>query len=117
MTPAVVHRIGIVAKARLQAAAEHLVQAAGWLDARRIEAVFDPDSAALAATAGAVGHFKVLDKDQMVRHADMVLVLGGDGTLLGMAGRIGQAGTNIPILGVNFGSLRVLTDVTLPEVY
>ena len=48
-------RVGIVAKARLQAAAEHLVQAAGWLQARSIEVCFDPDSAALASAAGAAG--------------------------------------------------------------
>ena len=44
-------------------------------------------------------------------------MLGGDGTLLGMAGRIAQAGSDIPILGVNFGSLGFLTEVTLPEIY
>lgn len=110
-------RIGIVAKTRLQAAAEHLVQAAGWLEARNIEPVFDTDSAALARTAGGSPRYNVLDKDQMPSHVDMVLVLGGDGTLLGMAGRIGQAGVDIPILGVNFGSLGFLTEVTLPEMY
>src|SRR5438067_2243416 len=79
-------RVGIVAKTRLQAAAQHLVQAASWLEARKIEPVFDPDSAALAETAGAAGRFKALDKDALAAQVDMVLVLGGDGTLLGMAG-------------------------------
>jgi NAD+ kinase len=110
-------RIGIVAKRQLQAAAEHLVEAAAWLEARHIEAVFDTDSAALARTAGGSGHYTVLDKDQLPSQVDMVLILGGDGTLLGMAGRIGQAGLDIPILGVNFGSLGFLTEVTLPEMY
>jgi NAD+ kinase len=110
-------RVGIVAKTRLQAAAEHLAQIASWLESRHIEAVFDPDTAALAKTAGAKARYQVTEKDQLPRHVDMVLVLGGDGTLLGMAGCIGQLGADIPILGVNFGSLGFLTEVTMPEIY
>ena len=48
---------------------------------------------------------------------DIVLVLGGDGTLIGMADCIAEAGASTPILGVNFGSLGFLTEVTLPELY
>src|SRR4051812_17310621 len=59
----------------------------------------------------------VIDKVSLARDVEMVLVLGGDGTLLGMADCIGEAGSGIPILGVNFGSLGFLTEVTLPELY
>lgn len=109
--------VGIVAKARLRAAAEHLVHIASWLEGRKVEPVFDPETAALAATAGSPTRYRIIEKDLLPRQVDMVLVLGGDGTLLGMAGRIGQAGLDIPILGVNFGGLGFLTEVTLPELY
>jgi len=79
-----------------------------------VKAVFDSESAALAGNpAGCVS----VEKDRLPAEVDLIVVLGGDGTLLGMAGRIGQAGLDIPILGVNFGSLGFLTEVTLPEMY
>ena len=110
-------RVGIVAKTRLERAADHLASIAAWLEARNIQPVFDPDTALMAKTAGASARFDVVDKDRLPHEVELVVVLGGDGTLLGMAGRIGQAGSNIPILGVNFGSLGFLTEVTLPEIF
>ncbi len=109
--------VGIVAKARLERAASHLAGIAAWLEERHLTPVFDPDTAALARSAGANGVFTTLDPDELPRHVDVMVVLGGDGTLLGTAGRIAKAAADIPILGVNFGSLGFLTEVTLPELY
>ena len=58
-----------------------------------------------------------MSRDDLPRACDLIVVLGGDGTLIGMAGRIARAGTDVPILGVNFGSLGFLTEITLPELY
>jgi NAD+ kinase len=112
-----VKSVGIVAKSHLRAAAPHLADILAWLDQRRIEAVFETATAALCAPAGANRPGRTLDKAAMVGAVDMVLVLGGDGTLLSMADAIAAAGCDTPILGVNFGSLGFLTEVTLPELY
>jgi NAD+ kinase len=109
--------VGVVAKARLARAASHLAQIAAWLEQRKLTTVFDQETAALATSAGATAKFTVVDKDELPRHVDLMVVLGGDGTLLGTAGRIAKAKSDIPILGVNFGSLGFLTEVTLPEIF
>jgi NAD+ kinase len=107
-----VRRVGILAKSNLTAAASHLVEIEGWLRTRGAEAIFETETAALAPAAGLRG----AARSALAADADMVLVLGGDGTLLSMADTLGAAGSRIPILGVNFGSLGFLTEVTLPEL-
>jgi len=112
MTP--VARVGVVAKTRLQEATPHLVNVEKWLGERGVEAVFETATAALMP---ADPRRRVADKQPLVSEVGLVLVLGGDGTLLSMADCIGRAGLAIPVLGVNFGSLGFLTEVTLPELY
>jgi NAD+ kinase len=112
-----ISRVGIVAKSHLRAAAPLVGEIAAWLAARSIAAVFETATAALAATDRATGSPRTLDKQALVLAVDLVVVLGGDGTLLSMADCIGAADVDVPILGVNFGRLGFLTEVTLPELY
>lgn len=109
-----IQRVGVVAKTHLTAAAHLLGQLAAWLEARGIAVVFEEDTAQLSTRSGVAD---VATREALPSLVDLVVVLGGDGTLLAMANRIAQAGTSIPILGVNFGSLGFLTEVTLPEMY
>jgi NAD+ kinase len=105
--------LGIVTKNRLVAARDTLATLEAWLRDRRIEAVWTPEAAELMEPAERM----VFSREEIVDKVDLVLVLGGDGTLLAMADIIGQADRDVPILGVNFGSLGFLTEITRPEMY
>ena len=114
MTQAQITRVGIVAKTGLVAAADHLHRLAKWLRDRQLQVVFETDTAALAGdTAGAPTH----SREALPAEVDLVVVMGGDGTLLSMATRTAQSGRDIPILGVNFGSLGFLTEARIDELY
>lgn len=106
-------RVGIVAKPGLTALSADLPVIASWLQKRGVEVIFDAETAALTATAG----HSIVPRDELPRHVDLILLLGGDGTLLGMADRVAQADMETPILGVNFGGLGFLTEITYPELY
>ena len=107
-------RVGLVAKTNLHAAAGALAELAGWLEARDVHAVFETET---AVVAGLPPGRRTVSRDNLPRACDLIVVLGGDGTLIGMADRIADAGADVPILGVNFGSLGFLTEITLPELY
>ncbi|SRR6266511_4694040 len=107
-------RVGVVAKSHLREATPHLAEIETWLAARGHEAVFETATAALMPPSASR---RAADKASLPAQVDLVVVLGGDGTLLSVAGCVGDAGVDIPILGVNFGSLGFLTEATLPELY
>jgi len=107
-------RVGIVAKSNLREATPHLVQIEAWLAARGLAMVFETATAALMPPNAAR---RIADKPGLAAQVDLIVVLGGDGTLLSVAGAAGAANADVPILGVNFGSLGFLTEATLPELY
>jgi NAD+ kinase len=113
MTPPSIARVGIVAKTNLVAAADHLTRLTAYLAARGLVPVLDTDTAALLPGPPPA---ETRTRDVLAGEVDLVVVLGGDGTLLGMASRIAQVGRDVPILGVNFGSLGFLTETRIDEM-
>ncbi len=108
-----VTRVGIVAKTRLAAAAPVVRDVAAWLERRGLRAVVERRTAGLAGLAAD----DAADAADLPDASDLILVLGGDGTLLGMARLIAASAADPPILAVNFGGLGFLTEITLPELF
>jgi NAD+ kinase len=105
--------IGLVARPDLRQAGPVLRELGEWLRARGVRPLFETRSAALLETGPAGAD--VLEGRALAQVADALVVLGGDGTLLGASHLIPREG--VPVVGVNFGSLGFLTEVTLPDLY
>ena len=106
----VLQKIGVIAKPRnLNTGEEVLRPLKTWLEDKGLEVFWDRDTAALIQESSS------FLKSDIPSQAEMIIVLGGDGTLISVARLI--EGRNIPILGVNRGGLGFLTEVTMEELY
>jgi len=102
-------RIGIFAKRHHEDAVRLAEEVVAWLVERKIEVFVDQP---LANDMSDMRGYPGQDIPPLV---DMVVVLGGDGTLLSVARLVGDLRT--PILGVNLGSLGFLTEITRSELF
>lgn len=102
--------IGIISRPRRSILAEIVPSLLAWLAERGVETLIDAETAASLKRS----------EDGKTRHeigqmADLLLVLGGDGTLLAAAREAAPRG--IPILPINLGGLGFLTSFTQEELY
>jgi NAD+ kinase len=119
------NRVAIVSKPQRSELNRLLPELVEWLREHDFEPVLDRESASYIVGAAAacqglsgsvVGGIEVRDRpDLPAVSPSLVIVLGGDGTLLAV-GRI-FATTDTPILSVNLGSLGFLTEVRLSSLY
>jgi NAD+ kinase len=108
-------RVGIIAKQNKPEALSltgHLVE---WLRSKKIE-VYIEEGIGKSLSPDLSGlHPKSVKGEDIPSLVEMIIVLGGDGTLLSVARLIGKH--KVPILGVNLGGLGFLTEITLEELY
>jgi NAD+ kinase len=101
--------VGLMAKPGIPHASAIVSELVGWLQARGVESRLDPE------TANYLGRPPGLPREKVPEGTQLVIVLGGDGTLLAAARAV--AGRVIPIFPVNLGGLGFLTAITLDQLY
>jgi NAD+ kinase len=106
--PARIRRVGIVAKPnpRARPVLRRLVRR---LADRKVGYVLDREAAGILGRKN-----DGVDRDAMAGTVDLLIVVGGDGTLLSVARGLGRFQT--PVLGVNLGSLGFLTEFSLSDL-
>lgn len=103
-------RVAIISKPEKPELKELVPKLIQWFQARGYEAVVDPETASYAPGLRTVARNAIAQEKPQ-----FALVLGGDGTLLAAARAVAR--DDIPILGVNLGSLGFLTEILLSELF
>jgi NAD+ kinase len=107
-----IRTVGIISKPNSAAAANIVPVLIEWLRERGMAVRIDEQT---ALYAGAGGSSIGIPRDEVPEGCDLVIVLGGDGTLLAAARAIGKRET--PLFPVNLGGLGFLTAITIDELY
>jgi len=113
MPSATVKTVGLIAKPRSDRGATLVPELIAWLEARGITVFLDEGA------AGYAGRSPALSRDQVAANSQLLVVLGGDGTLLSAArASLRRNGSHdLPLFAVNLGGLGFLTAITIEELY
>lgn len=104
-----IKKIGIIANVEKEKSRECTIQLRDWAVKRGIEVFFEE------GIAGKIGVDNGLDRRALASGVDLLLVLGGDGTILRTVRFVSEY--DIPIVGINLGEFGYLTEVNLNEMY
>jgi len=102
-----VRKAGIVIKPHAPSVEGILKTVVEYLEGRGIACVLED------VAAGKLGRPDGLERAAIASASDLVVVLGGDGTLLSVAHHAARAG--VPVMGINLGRLGFLTEIPVSE--
>ncbi|MRW92349.1 NAD kinase [Duganella sp. FT80W] len=108
-THAVFHTIALVVRPNTDGIAESVTSVVEFLQGGGYEVVFDDSTAAHLGLQ--FDDVRVMDAAGIGAGCDAAIVMGGDGTMLGIARQL--APFNVPLIGINQGRLGFMTDIPL----
>ena len=105
-----IHTVGIISKPKKAEIGQLVPPLLRWFEERNVKVLMDHETASVLE-----GKHKGLSRNEIPSSADLLLVLGGDGTLLATARVINKK--NLPILAINLGGLGFLTETSVEGLY
>lgn len=110
MNKSIFKKIAIVARSQSPVIAQPLKHLLSILTQHKVDVLLDEK----AAVEHGLTEYKTVSSEEVGRYAELVIVIGGDGTLLSVARLV--APFSVPIIGVNQGRLGFMTDISMPEM-
>ena len=110
-----IKRVGIVLKPHQPEALKTICELVVWLAERNIQLVGGPEIERERIEHQTGCAVNQVQPDELAAHSDLMLVLGGDGTMIATARMIGDQ--EVPVLGINYGGLGYLAEFRIEELY
>lgn len=115
MTETAIRRVGVVVKPNLPEALQTICNVVEWLHARRITVVAERTTNREHVERETACSIEVRDGEELAANVDLILVLGGDGTMIATSRMLGDR--DLPVLGVNYGHLGYLAEFRIEELF
>ena len=103
------HHVALIGKYQAQGSRSAIEEIAHFLGAEGCEVAIEKDTASNTGLT----QFPTLDAAGIGAHCDLALVVGGDGTMLGIGRLLAQFG--VPVIGINQGRLGFITDIAFED--
>ena len=110
-----IKRVGIVVKPRHPDVFKTLCEVVSWLGERGIAVLVGPEIERERIKHETGCALQTIEQDKLAASVDLMLVLGGDGTVIATARMVGD--TEVPVLGINYGGLGYLAEFRVEEIY
>jgi NAD+ kinase len=115
MGESAIRRVGVVVKPHQHEAVQTICELISWLAARGLQLVGTPEIERERIEQQTGCAIEVHEREELPSRVDMMLVLGGDGTMIATARMMGDS--EVPVLGINYGHLGYLAEFRVEEMF
>lgn len=105
-----ISKVGIIAKPKIPDLVNVISDLSDWLRTKDVEYLIDSEVLALIGNGDSGVH-----REDLPGEVDLLIVLGGDGTILSVGTSAAKAG--VPLIGINMGNLGFMAETTREEMY